>query len=384
MLLRKRLRSKASKRAGAMLVLVAVTLVIFIVALVFSIDIAYMQLVRSQLRAAADAAAKAGAIKLSMAQDDQAAIQAAIDIAAENIVAGEGMKLAASDIEVGHSSQQGNGAWNFVPGGEPFNAIRVNAERTAGSTAGPVQLLVGGLLGRQTFEPRHVAMASQIDQDVALVLDRSGSMAWDLSGTEWSYPSPLSYPAAYCKPPHATLSRWAAAAAAVEAFIAAIEKTSPIEHLSIVSFSSDYESCSMDVQAATTDSRLTLDYSKARAAMNKLSSNPIPGGTNIGAGIDEATKELTGNKARKFAQKTIIVMTDGHWTDGSNPVEAAQRAADEGIKVHSITFSTDADVALMKEVARVGRGKHFHAPDAETLKEIYQEIAYTLQIILTE
>ncbi len=80
----------------------------------------------------------------------------------------------------------------------------------------------------------------------------------------------------------------------------------------------------------------------------------------------------------------MIVMTDGHWTDGSNPVEAAQRAADAGIKVQSITFSTDADIALMKEVARVGRGKHFHAPDAETLKEIYEEIAYTLQIILTE
>ena len=58
----KRLRQP---RRGAMLVLVAITLVIFIVALVFSIDVAYMQLVRSQLRAAADAAAKAGAQMLS-------------------------------------------------------------------------------------------------------------------------------------------------------------------------------------------------------------------------------------------------------------------------------------------------------------------------------
>jgi Ca-activated chloride channel homolog len=383
MLLRKNLRPRGLKRTGAMLVLVAVTLVIFIVALVFSIDIAYMQLVRSQLRAAADAAAKAGAITLSMAQDDQAAIQAAIDVAAANIVAGEGMKLAAADIEVGHSSQQGDGAWNFVPGGEPFNAIRVNAERTEGSTAGPVQLLVGRLLGRQTFEPRHVAMASQIDQDVALVLDRSGSMAWDLSGEEWSYPGKSKYPKAYCEPPQ-PLSRWAAAADAVEAFIAAIETTSPIEHLAIVSFSSDYVACSMNVKAASTNSQLSLDYSKARSAMSNLSSNPIPGGTNIGAGIDEGVKALTSSNARKFAHKTMIVMTDGHWTDGSNPIEAAQRAADAGIKVHAITFSTDADIALMKQVAQIGRGKHFHAPDAQTLKEIYEEIAYTLQIILTE
>ena len=384
MWLRKNLRSKGPKRAGAMMVLVAVTLVIFIVALVFSIDVAYMQLVRSQLRIAADAAAKAGAIKLSMDQDGPAAIQAAIDIAAENIVAGEGMKLAADDIEIGNSTAQSDGSWNFVAGAEPFNAIRVNAERSSATVAGPVRLLVGGLLGRQTFEPRHVAMASQIDQDLALVLDRSGSMAFDLSGIEWKYPGPSQYPQAYCEPPHPSLSRWAAAAAAVEAFVAAIETTSPIEYLSIVSFSSNANSCSMNVKAATTDSLLSLDYSQARAAMAKLSSKPIPGGTNIGAGIDEGVKVLTGNKSRKYAQKTIIVMTDGHWTDGSNPVEAARRAADEGITVHSITFSSDADVSLMKEVARVGRGKHYHAPDAETLKEIYEEIAYTLQIILTE
>jgi Mg-chelatase subunit ChlD len=384
MLLRKHLRSKGPKRNGAMLVLVAVTLVIFIVALVFSIDIAYMQLVRSQLRTAADAAAKAGAIELSMAQDDQAAVRRAIDVAAANIVAGEPMRLATGDIEIGNSSQQSDGSWNFVAGGEPFNSVRVNAERTAGSTAGPVQLLVGGLLGRQTFEPRHVAMASQIDQDVALVIDRSGSMAFDLSGVEWSYPSPLKYPQAYCEPPHATLSRWAAAASAVEAFIVAIENTSPIEHLAIVSFSSDYESCSMKVKAASTNSSLSLDYSKARSAMSNLGSKPIPGGTNIGAGIDEGKKVLTASTARKFAQKTMIVMTDGHWTDGSNPVAAAQRAADAGIKVHAITFSADADESIMKEVARVGGGKHYHAPDAATLKEIYEEIAYTLQIILTE
>ena len=56
-------RKQADRRQGAMLVLVAITLIIFIVsALVFSIDIAYMQLVRSQLRAAADAAAKAAQI----------------------------------------------------------------------------------------------------------------------------------------------------------------------------------------------------------------------------------------------------------------------------------------------------------------------------------
>jgi Ca-activated chloride channel homolog len=377
-------RIRRDRRRGAMLVLVAITLIIFIVAIVFSIDIAYMQLVRSQLRAAADAAAKAGAITLSSSQDDKAAIKKAIDIAAQNTVAGDPMRLATSDVTIGRSTRQSNGTWAFVAGAMPYNAVHVNAERTKGSTAGPVRLLVGGMLGVQTFEPSHVATASQVDQDVVLVLDRSGSMAWDLSGVEWSYPGKSKYPKAYCEPPDPTLSRWAAAASAVNAFINAIKTTPPIEQLGIVSFSSDCEACGGTIKAATTDSALSIDYTGAQAAITKISSNPIPGGTNIGAGIDEAVNVLKGGKARPFAQKTIIVMTDGHWTDGANPVDAARRAAAIGITVHAITFSTDADEALMMDVAREGGGKHFHAPDAATLKKIYEEIAYTLPIILTQ
>jgi Mg-chelatase subunit ChlD len=374
---------KREARRGAMLVLVAVTLIIFIVALVFSIDIAYMQLVRTQLRAAADAAAKAGAITLSMAQDDEAAVQKAIDIAAANVVAGEPLRLDAEDVEVGSSVRQSDGSWNFVAGGTPYNAVRVNALRTSDSTAGPVRLLVGGMLGVQNFEPRHTATASQVDQDVVLVLDRSGSMAWDLSGVEWRYPGANQYPAAYCELPHAQ-SRWAAAHAAVETFLTAIESTPPIEHVSIVSFSSNTSSCGRSVQSATIDSALSVDYALARSAMTQLSSNPIIGGTDIGAGIDTAVQSLKSSAARPYARKTIIVMTDGHWTDGSNPVDAARRAAMELMTVHSITFSTGADENLMKEVARTGNGRHYHAPDAATLRQIYEEIAYTLPIILTE
>jgi Ca-activated chloride channel family protein len=376
-------RPAGEQRRGAMLVLVAITLIIFIVALVFSIDIAYMQLTRSQLRAATDAAAKAAAITLSMTQDDQAAVQSAIDIAAENTVAGDPLLLRAEDIELGKSTRQTDGSWQFIAGATPYNALRVNGTRTASSRSGSVRLLVGRLLGRETFEPTHTATASQVDQDVVLVLDRSGSMAWDLSGVDWHYPGASQYPAAYCEPPHA-LSRWGAAHTAVNAFITAIETTTPIEHLSIVSFSSSYTGCSRTVQAASIDSALSRDYSLARNAMNQLSNNSIPGGTNIGAGIDRAVEVLTGSNIRPFAQKTIIVMTDGHWTDGASPSEAARRAADRIIKVHAITFSDDADQSLMHEVARIGGGKHFHAPDADTLREIYEEIAYTLPIILTE
>jgi hypothetical protein len=243
-----------------------------------------------------------------------------------------------------------------------------------------VRLLVGGILGRTTFEPRHVATASQIDQDIVLVLDRSGSMAWDESGDEWSYPAGKDQ----CATPHATLSRWSKAAAAVNAFLDAVELTRPIEHVSIVSFSSNSSSCGRSVLSSTIDSNLSVNYSLARSAIAQLGSQPIIGGTNVAAGIDKAVEVLTGANIRPFAQKTIIVMTDGQWNEGRSPVLAARDAAARGIKVHAITFSENADETSMQGVATEGGGKHFHAPDGNALRQIYEEIAFTLQIILTQ
>lgn len=380
----RRNHSRCRARRGAMLVMVAITLVIFVVALVFSIDIAYMQLVRSQLRAAADAAAKAGALALCEQQNEQAAIDRAIEVAEVNIVAGEPLKLERSDIEFGRPEVQPDGSWKFIAGAQPFGAVRVTANKSASTRAGPARLFLGGLLGVQNFEPIHVATASQVDQDVVLVLDRSGSMAWDMSGIEWEYPGKFKYPKAYCEPPDPSLSRWAAADAAVREFLRAIEQTNAVEHVSIVSFSSDCEECRQTIPASKVDSPLSPDYDLARNALAYYRDNPIPGGTNIGAGIDAAASVLSGPAARKFARKTIIVMTDGLWTDGASPVEAAARAAAKNIRVHAITFSTNADEALMRDVASVGKGKHWHADDAQMLKEVYREIALTLPVMLTD
>jgi Ca-activated chloride channel family protein len=363
-----------------MLVLVAITLVIFIVAVVFSIDVAYMQLVRAQLRAAADAAARAGAQTLASDQDEQAAIAKAIEIAELNLVAGQGLKLSQEDIELGKSVRQPDGSWDFVPGAQPYGAVRVTAHKSDSTKAGAVKLLLGGMLGTQTFEPQQVATASQMDQDIVLVLDRSGSMAWDLSGNDNRYPPG----GAELRPPHSTLSRWAAAVAAVNEFIIAIDETAPNEQVAQASFSSDHSRGGFQAIEATIDAPLTLTYSQITSALSTMSSKPIIGATDIGAGIDMGIAALKGPTARKFALKTIIVMTDGHWTSGGNPRDAARRAAAEQITVHAITFSTGADESLMRDVAEIGGGRHYHAPDAAALKEIYRELALTLPVILTQ
>ena len=71
-------RRAKSRRTGAMLVLVAVTLIILLVTMAFTIDVAYMQLTRTELRTAIDAAARAGAESLSREQSTSKALAAAL------------------------------------------------------------------------------------------------------------------------------------------------------------------------------------------------------------------------------------------------------------------------------------------------------------------
>lgn len=62
-------RPAAERRQGAMLVLICVMIFAFMVTVAFSVDIAYMHLVKSELRTATDAAAKAAAEALARTQD---------------------------------------------------------------------------------------------------------------------------------------------------------------------------------------------------------------------------------------------------------------------------------------------------------------------------
>ena len=57
-----------SKRRGAMVVLIAMMLVILLMTVTFSVDVAYMQLSRTELRVATDAAARAAAEAFSRQQ----------------------------------------------------------------------------------------------------------------------------------------------------------------------------------------------------------------------------------------------------------------------------------------------------------------------------
>ncbi len=103
------------RRRGAMLVLMLLMLIVVLVMTVFAVDVAYMQLVRTELRTSTDAAARAASEALARTQSVADARQAARDVAAANRVAGDPLQLDDADIVFGSASASNQGVFTFSP-----------------------------------------------------------------------------------------------------------------------------------------------------------------------------------------------------------------------------------------------------------------------------
>lgn len=360
-----------------MMVLVAVCMPLFVIMAAFAVDVAWMQLTRTELRTATDAASRAGAKTLSLVQNEAAARAAAKDAARRNSVANVGLLITDREIEVGVGTQsQSDARFVFRPGGTQLNAVRVTGKRTASSAAGPVALFLGRVLGVTQFEPQHVATSTQLDRDICLVVDRSGSMMESLNGG--------ALPGGACNRPDPTRSRWGALNVAVAGFLAELDKTAQREQCGMASYSSAGSGCGITFTTSDINSELEFNYTTIRSEMARLSSQPVQGFTAISAGIDNGVRVLTSNRVRPFAIRTMVLMTDGRHNTGREPILSAREAAQRNITIHTVTFSSEADIPRMRAVAEATGGEHFHAPDAESLERIFRQIASTLPVMLTE
>jgi uncharacterized protein with von Willebrand factor type A (vWA) domain len=129
---------------------------------------------------------------------------------------------------------------------------------------------------------------------------------------------------------------------------------------------------------------LTQDYDSIRASLDQYTNYFESGATNIGGGIHEGVSSFLHPSSRQHAAKIIIVLTDGIDTVGSDPIYAAQLAADSQIMVFSITFSQEADMATMASVANAGKGKHYHASSGTDLNQVFKDIARQLPVLISK
>jgi Ca-activated chloride channel family protein len=376
-----------------MLILVLVMLMSIIALSAFSVDVAYMQMVRTQLRASTDAAAKAAGEALAREQSGDAAIRAAQKSASRNPVAGRNIRLQPEDIILGRTAANRDGSWAFKAGSTPFNAVRVNSVMSSKTRPGGVKLLFAHLVGSSTFSPSETATVANLENEVVLSVDRSHSMCFDLTGRDWSYApnNPLrnrryrGWMQDYYAPPHPTGSLWASLEIAVNDFLDVAENANEPPKVSLVTWGSglfDRRATPSRWKSVVRETPLDKQYSRMRNAISQKSRKMMLGGTNLSAGIDAARKVLLAS--RSMANRTIILMTDGQWNSGRQPRDAARDCQRAGITVHTVTFLPRSDQRTMQQVARTTGGRHFHATSQAELQAVFQELARSLPIILIE
>ena len=370
-------RLNQRRRNGAILVLFCVLLPVIIIIAGGGLYIAKAQLLRSELRTASDFAARAGAKRLSMDQTESAAISAAIDAASRNNVAGRGLQLATGDITLGESRQQ-NGPFSrfvFTPGGQ-INSVRVDGHVPAND---PVMSLFGRLAGVPVVDYRLPATASNLDRDICLVIDRSGSMTQPVNSRNNGTLEP-------CGPLPAN-TRFAALSRAVDAFIVELNATPQDELVCLASYSSRVNiRCSggnVVFPQASIHSSLSANANAVRIPIDQMLQRGIGGRTAVGSGLQAGLQAVKGPGARPFAFPTIVLMTDGVHNQGVNPLVVADQAVADSIVVHTITFSRGANRSLMRRVAQKTGGIHRHADDEADLTEAFREIARSLPVMLT-
>ncbi len=373
-------------RTGTIMVLSAFMLAMLSIIAALCMNSAYVALAKAEMRLASDAAAKAASITYGMTGDIDAARLRGRQVCQRHTVAGLPLQIRNIDVDFGHASPDANGNYTFTVNGTPTNSTQVHASfvRRTGSVAALPAL--GQFLDREEFELEEYSIATRVDNDICLVVDRSGSMAWDLTNDPYSYPGQLnghSIIQNYFLPPHATGSRWAALKSSIDTFLTVLDSNPYHPRVSLVSYASNFEFGLYESVVSSIDQPLTYNFNEVRTKMTQLGTKPLIGNTNIAAGLRDGISTLLGTgTARSTATHNLVLLTDGMMTQGDDPVELAALALTQNIKVHTITFSAQADQTLMQAVAVAGGGSHYHAPDSATLHTIFQQLAETLPAML--
>ncbi|MDG2224599.1 MAG: VWA domain-containing protein [Rubripirellula sp.] len=335
---------KTRRRCGAMLVQIAIMMIGFMLAIAFSIDSAQMQLTQTEMHTATEAAAKAIAGTLADTQDSELAIARGQQLAAANRVNGMPLVLNQSDIQFGRSSELSSGRLEFEPAEFPYNSVSVRGHHNFETPEAQTPLIFSRIFGAAVFEPSSIATAIFVERDIVLVVDRSDAMSDE---------------------------DFKALHNAIEIFSSALAATPSDERVGLASYG----------RQATAEVALTEQLSEITAAVECLDNG---GPANVAEGLLAGEKLLRQSHQRSWIQRTLIVMSNGVSTIGTDPKVVAAALGADGIQVFTVTFGSETDQDEMKRMAELGNGRYFHAEHESDLEQVYSEIAKTLSTMMSQ
>ena len=358
-------------RRGAVTPLMMILFPAILILSAFVINLAYIQLVKTELKISTDLSARAAGRTFAQTNDANLALQRANELGQLNQVAGEPMIFAATDMQTGNSVRATAAARYQFTAAPSGNAIELTGRKGGSSPSGQIQGFLPALIGVNTVELSEASISTQTEIDIVLVFDTSGSMAYADDEVAVFPPGPKSNPAFTFGDPAPPNARWFAAVNGAATFVTELAKSPLNEHVALVTYADN----------ATLESGLSPDYNNLVPVLNQYSNKMKGGGTNIEAGLLVAENAL--KSSRNFTGKAVIIMTDGKRTVGGHPDSIAKKLGDQGVLVFTITFSNEADKSLMQSVASKGNGKHFHAASGAELVDVFAEIGRQLPTLIT-
>ena len=228
--------------------------------------------------------------------------------------------------------------------------------------------------------PQTVISLPRIEGTVILTFDASGSMAAD-----------------DFKP-----TRMEAAKAAVRDFV---ERQPPSVRIGVVAFSDSgfavqAPSNNQDVILAAVD-RLTPQRGTSLAHGIEASLNAIASGTGqsntrfYSNRVPTLTPTPTPVPQGTYTPAVIVLLSDGENNESPDPLEAAQTAADRGVRIYTVgigsaagsilhingfTVRTRLDEAMLQQIALITGGTYYDAQNEQDLRSIYDNLAPQLVI----
>lgn len=371
-------KPSSQNRRGATMWLFLIMLPTLIIVCLMCINVAYMNLTRTELRIATDSAARSAGRMLAISGSQEQAMIFGRDAASRNTIGSQPLMLDDSDFEFGRSQRTSLGSrYMFSPlqAGQFPSAVRLNGRRTSDSPSGPVNLFAPRLLSIGSFEPTHRAISTQLELDVALVVDRSGSMAYaDDEVAGLAFPPPSAPPGWNFGQPAPPASRWLNVVDAVQAFLDEMTATPLLEQVGLATYS----------PTASLDVPMTSNYQEIMNSLDTRTQSFQYGATNIGGGLMEGINLFSTQQARPWATKVIVLLTDGVHNTGTEPISLTDEAREAGITIFSVTFSDEAEQIRMQRVAQQTGGTHIHAQTGADLVQAFRDIAHRLPTLLTQ
>jgi Ca-activated chloride channel family protein len=133
--------------------------------------------------------------------------------------------------------------------------------------------------------------------------------------------------------------------------------------------------------------------------VGELTFGTKPHGRSLAAKDKPAPRQITPVAPGSYGPAAIILLSDGRRTTGIDTLEAAQMAADRGVRIYVVGLGTslgDAatpegipiylqlDEPTLREVARMTGGEYHHAGTAEKLRSVYENLGTQMQVVTRE